>query len=760
MALAAAPESKAKPKLRFKLPQALTFPFVLLLIVIGFYWKLVFTYQFDWLWGPDLAFQVLPWFEEGSRQLAQGHLPLWDPHAWLGQPLLAQAQPGAAYPLNWLLWLVARYNGHLQIWGLQWYYIAIHYMAALFTYLLCRDLGRSRAASLIAGAAYSLLGYMGWVGWPQMMNGAVWTPLVFLFLLRAVRGLHARSSAALSGACLGMAWLSGHHQVPIFLTLASSGVWIYFILRNRRVDWHMARLGALATAFGPIVGALQILPAQELGRVSLRWVGARNPVGWNDVVPYYVHAEYSFPAFKLAGILFPGFDTNSTLFFGVCGIALALLGVALAWKQPFVKLFAALALGGLLYALGRYDVFQGFIYAVAPWVEKARTPAMASFLFHAGLAVLAAFGVDGVRAAVDSPLQESSESAATWIRRVTIGSAGFGVFIGATIVAILFARRFSWDSDDRAMLTPLIALLLSALLYGWRTRNVTGPQAVTLLMLLLLFEAGNQSVYALSDRDNWNQHQFVAKVWGNSDIAQFLSQQQKPFRVETKTDDIHPNWGDYYGFDVANMLLAGVTENSRRIPWWPEAGEKLEGIKYVLTRDPPQANQRQVFEGASGIKVYENTDVFPRAWAVGSVVTVPESLTGEAFLRDHSGELRSQAFVTSDAPKLSACAGEAGQVQVLGTEHYDPENVRLRAAMACDGMVVLSDTFYPGWYADMDGQPARIYEVDLALRGVLVPKGAHTVTFSYRPRTVSVGGTLTLAGLIAVLCLVFVDRKS
>jgi len=58
---------------------------------------------------------------------------------------------------------------------------------------------------------------MGWTDGPQMMNGAVWTPLVFLFYLRAVRGLHPWASAALSGLpCIGMAWLSGHHQVPIF----------------------------------------------------------------------------------------------------------------------------------------------------------------------------------------------------------------------------------------------------------------------------------------------------------------------------------------------------------------------------------------------------------------------------------------------------------------------------------------------------------------------------------------------------------------
>src|SRR5579871_4903676 len=259
---------------------AWTIPLVLLAIITCFYWKLIFTYQFDWMWSPDLADQILPWWQEEARQLQHSQFPLWDPHNWMGQPFLGQAQPGAAYPLNWILWLMPRQHGLMQMWALQWYYVVVHYMAGLFAYLLCRDLGRSRAASLIAGLAFTLGGYVGWTDWPQMVNGAVWTPLVFLFLLRAVHNRKPWASAALSGACIGMAWLSGHHQVPIFLTLASAGVWLYYILQHGSIHWIRARLALVTMLFGPVVGALQILPAQEYGRLAWRWAGARDHLGW------------------------------------------------------------------------------------------------------------------------------------------------------------------------------------------------------------------------------------------------------------------------------------------------------------------------------------------------------------------------------------------------------------------------------------------------------------------------------------------------
>lgn len=740
---------------RRKWPWSLTFPLVLLLIIAGFYWKLVFTYQYDWIWGPDLADQVLPWFEEEARQMQHSHFPLWDTHSWMGQPLLGQAQPGAAYPLNWLLWLVPRQQGHMRIWALQWYYVMIHFMAALFCYLLCRDLGRSRGASLIAGLTFSLAGYVGWTDWPQMVNGAVWTPLIFLFLLRAVRGVRAWASASLCGASLGMAWLSGHHQVPIFLTLASGGTWLYYIFKDGRPDWRITRLAGVAMVFAPIVGALQILPAQEYGRLAWRWAGASDHLGWHDVIPYYVHADHALHPIFLFGILFPGFNGNAGLFLGLVAVSFALLGIAMYWGQHVVRLFCAIALGGLVYSLGGNSVFNGFLYAVIPFVEKARVPAMATLLFHAGFATLAAFGVDALRSAADSPAPQSA-----WPRRINIGIAGFGLFLGATILAVLLAKKLIWDTDDRIAMTFLVAILLAALLYAWRSGNLRPVQAVTLLTMLLLLEVGNEAGFMLADRNDWGRRNFIERAWGNPDLAEFLHRQPGPFRVETATDEIVRNWGDYYDVDFV-AAQAGVTVNAFELETHTPPTKKLLGVKYTLARAPTDAAQREVFLGGSGIAIYENPGVFARAWAVHEVVPIRYTGEARAFIQNQASELSWKALyiphaTQGPAPKLPACPDAADKVSVT---KYGPDRVALRADMTCDGMVVLSDTYYPGWYATVDGKPAQIYEVDLALRGVLVPQGPHEISFRYRPRSFFLGAGLTLAGVMGAALITIFSRK-
>jgi hypothetical protein len=159
-------------------------PALLLVAVVLFYWKFTLSGQYEWMWSPDHAHQVVPWLNVAARQWHQGTFPWWDPHMWGGQPLLGQAQPGVAYFLNWILFSLPQKNGAFSADVLHWYLVTIHYMAAVFCYLLCRDLGRSVAASVIAGLVFSLMGYMGATDWPQMMNGAVWAPRVCFFFFK------------------------------------------------------------------------------------------------------------------------------------------------------------------------------------------------------------------------------------------------------------------------------------------------------------------------------------------------------------------------------------------------------------------------------------------------------------------------------------------------------------------------------------------------------------------------------------------------
>ena len=300
--------------------QPVAYPALLLLVLIAFYWKITLTYEYDWMAGPDLTQRVLPWFEEEARQLQHHHFPAWDPHTWAGQPFLGQAQPGSAYPLNWLLFLFPRHGGHIDTLALQWYFIAMHYMAALFCYLLCRDLGLTRFASLTGGLIFSLGAIMGTINWPPVINGAVWAPLVFLFLLRTVRGVRPLPSAALCGLFWGMSWLSGDYNAPVFLSLAAGFTWLYFVLRAR--TWKLAGHALLASLVMLLTGALQVLPAVEYGRLAK-----------HEPTSYTVQQSFSASPLAALGMVIPGIG-NDSAFIGIVVLILGTTAVVTAWNDP------------------------------------------------------------------------------------------------------------------------------------------------------------------------------------------------------------------------------------------------------------------------------------------------------------------------------------------------------------------------------------------------------------------------------------------
>ena len=202
---------------------------VLLLLTAGFYWKLTISREWTFLEGPDLANVVRPWLDFEAREFHAGRLPLWDPYEWGGHTLIGQVQPGITNPLNWVLFAMPLRDGHIPVSTLHWYWVLIHWLGAVFCYALCRDLGAGHTASLLGGCIFALAGFVGHTDWPQILMSSIWVPLVLLFFARVVRGYRPASSAALCGAALGMAFLSGHHVVPTFTAVLLGAMWLVYV---------------------------------------------------------------------------------------------------------------------------------------------------------------------------------------------------------------------------------------------------------------------------------------------------------------------------------------------------------------------------------------------------------------------------------------------------------------------------------------------------------------------------------------------------
>jgi hypothetical protein len=116
------------------------------------------------------------------------------------------------------------------------------------------------------------------------------------------------------------------------------------------------------------------------------------------------------------------------------------------------------------------------------------------------------------------------------------------------------------------------------------------------------------------------------------------------------------------------------------------------------------------------------------------------------FARVHSGDVK--IYENLDSGGRAYLASQPGTATIT---EYAAEQVSVETQSAAPALLVLSDAFYPGWTATVDGAPAAILPANVLFRGVYVPAGAHTVTFDYEPTGWRLGLVLAAGGLLLAL---------
>ena len=530
----------------------------------------------------------------------------------------------------------------------------------------------------------------------------------------------------MSGALLGVAWLSGHHEVPIYSTLVVAGIWLVAI--GRGAEWRLAVVAGVALG---LIAAGQVLPAQEYAPLAKRWAGLSDPVAWNVPIPYQVHQEFSWSPTAVLGIVTPRPEVHVTPFIGIVAFGLALLGIYHGWRRrPQVRIVVIVALAGLFLALATSNFLHGVLYSVLPVFGKARVPARALALFSFGIAPLVAFGFDAL-----------GRRSSVWLGRTIVGLAGIG---GVIYVALTVGLG---QVSNAAMLTAMMATLGAALLAGWRAGTVTRGWLGVAVVLMVTMEIGNVSGAAMASRVAEKRPGYLERLFHHGDIVNFLRGQAGPLRVEVADADVPYNFGDWHGIPTTAGYMASGTTNLVELERHRPRTQDLFGANYYVSRTPSRPELELVFAGESGVNVYRNPMGLPRVWAVHKVTQVASY--AHLRMRLEAGEFvaRREAMMLSAPPVLEVCEGEE-EARLVPLS--SPNRVRMDVRLDCRGLVVLSDTYFPGWTARVDGKSAEILEVYGALRGVVVERGEHRIEMAYRPWSALAGGGLSLVGLIFV----------
>jgi hypothetical protein len=166
-----------------------------------------------------------------------------------------------------------------------------------------------------------------------------------------------------------------------------------------------------------------------------------------------------------------------------------------------------------------------------------------------------------------------------------------------------------------------------------------------------------------------------------------------------------------------------------------------------LPKDINQEKYRPVFEDKTTV-VLENTQVLPRAFVVYDWEVVEDRDSILEKLLDQDFPLGEKVLLEEGAP----IPPRQGKSEVLFTKYGQQESI-IKVVSDRNGFLFVSDLFYPGWRAYIDGKESKIYRANDAFRAVFVPEGEHEIKFAYRPDSFFNG--LKVSGLSALSLLMF-----
>jgi Bacterial membrane protein YfhO len=736
-------------------------------------------------WHQNFGVRVLI-----GQMLAQGTLPLWNPLIFAGTPLLASVYPGAFYPPNWLF---AIFSPGI---AMNLVVITTFHLALVGAYLYARRVGMRRTSALVMAMIFAFGGFMiSHIGHTSRIAAAAWLPWVLLAIEEL--SVQVRWRWVVFGACfVALQFLAGEPQMLVLTALICGP---YAILCAASLgDWrkrlHFAGYAVALVVGGVLLAAVQLLPARELHAQSGR-----------AIATYQYFSDYALPLPQLFALIFPYFFGGAVVgpyhtlplptsfwgqweyhlatgYAGLMGLLLAFYVTTHARRNPKLMFWVCVAVLGVLLALGPalpFDLNRLLFYIPGLNVFRGHYRHLLEFNF--AIAVLAGWGVDRLA------------KADRWRLAVSTGMLTTLVALTA-IVYVFFARQ--WGGTKAAIAPSLtlanaeawVPLCLSGaaiLAVWWHARHASRATAAFVVIVLFADLASFGHFFG------WRLNAEKLQLINDPPAVAFIKAREREassFRIVSYTMEPFAATGNRYeasnypnlsivrglqsvnGYDALRLerlaaisgaqTEAGVILDPTAFSE-PHVGYDLLNVKYLLREPSDRAvpQRWQKLASFEGVEVYENQRSRPRAWLVGQLAVQSQA---EVLRTIREGRLSNNAPFNPSTTALLETEDFGGQeftLPPLGAitqpqvqvTRYEPHRIELETNNPQAAFLVLSEVYYRGWDARIDGQKAPVYRANYVLRGLAVPGGKHRIEFLYRAPSLRTGAMYAGLGCLFLL---------
>jgi len=760
----------------------------------------IFFYKFfvpgQMVFGTDTLNQSYPIQVMGMREIFENRaVPLWNPYIMSGMPLLASFSFHIFYPLSWIYFFMS------TEFAMGYQYVLHFTLMGIFFFCFARQLGLSRQASFVGGLLFMFNAHLISLVYPGhggKIFTMTWLPIALLFLDRALKG-RMLYNMAIMGLMVGLMFYAGHIQIMFYCGIAL----LLFLLYNLAADFRKKGLSwaaksaagfVLAFALGALLYSVILFPAWEYKGYTHRaggitgassyefatsfsqppedmlYLALRDPFGWGkDYGPTTPNTSDIFYRGRIGLRL-------SVDYFSVIGILLALIGIIFV-RNRYTWFFLGLALLSMFLAMGGFNPLYPLIYKYVPGFSIFRVPYAIMIMIPICGAVMAAFGTEYL-------VQGRGRAGKGFMVLIYVGAAIaacvfaaaylIGRNVGATgewLIGFDLVRQMLWgefaDLSERVLFFGrnlyFFALMLTlsvAILFVYRKGLLKVKYIALILSVMVLAELWPVGWDFIKTIPVSSLSESYFKV---TPQIETLKADKEPFRVfslVTNNELLYQGIQSMTGYHAVPLsyyekALDRVTLDGPLLTLLDAKYLMLpKELQYDFRAIPDEGMRKALLDrfeliSDSDMFFYRNKGALRRAWLVSSVSTLGDDeqaldIVPAPGFNPFAGALVAEEVKSPPAPAdLSA--------QRVDVMDYRPDKVEFKVSAPADAFMVASEIWYPGWNAYVDGVKTKIYRTDYLLRGLMVPKGEHTVVMSFEPLYFRLGAAVTLVTLLALM---------
>lgn len=550
-----------------------------------------------------------------------------------------------------------------------------------------------------------------------------------------------------------MTLLAGHPQSAFIVAGISVAYFLYL-----RLTHHLLRAMLHAALFlftGLGLAAIQFIPAVEYTLLSVRAEGT------------YDKMSGGFPLIDVIQFLLPGQISHySPLYVGVAGLILAGVAVFTAPARNRHTIFwGVAAVVALLISFGGNTFLYTPLYLSAPGFSIFRGQERWAFGVAFSLSVLAGYGFKALQGQESGSKVVKEAGSSLLASRLTRY-----LFLFALLLVFLFfvgLNQTGWtpQSPFYGLLgaATLLTILLALAWLLWKFAPNLSPGLFTgFTAALICFDlfTVNWQTNLYPQPFEWHTRIPAVVAAIKKDAA---SSPDEPFRVYNEFR-LYDNYGIPYELEDlwGASPLRPVRYDQFLAPPMPiERTWELLNVKYVITwRKELYVPSTIIYEEPAEkdtTYVHRLNTVGPRAWLVTQTETADDPTILQKIADPNFDRWKVALLEETEAlPLTHSAPPTAFNLQRLT---FNPSTLTYHVTTDAPALLVLSEIYYPGWQAAIDGQPAPMLRADYILRAIPVPTGEHTVELTFWPFSFTLGAIISAVTLIAVIIASIFGRR-